>query len=115
MENGFRNKETLTRKDMVFGAVNVLATEDKKTLKGVDRLAYVLDTAQALYVWVHNGKATNGSSEKELAGCPSCSGKTIGESKSLVTNDGVELLGCPGCDYRRFASDPKATVSPLSR
>ena len=105
MENGFRNKETLTRKDMVFGAINVLATEDKRSLKGADRLAYGLSTAQTLYECVQNRDISNGAYEQKPSGSSLLTVNGPCEMKSLVTEDGVEIQTCAGCNSTRFASE----------
>jgi hypothetical protein len=95
-ENGFRDKETLTKKDMVFAAVSVLATEDKRRLNGVERRAYVLELAEALYDWVVNGRADKGPAHDTIQ-CDYC-GEGLAESATYQWLDGDELkIGCKRC------------------
>jgi formylmethanofuran dehydrogenase subunit E len=95
-ENGFRDKETLTKKDMVFAAVNVLATEDKRRLNGVERREYVLTLAEALYDWVVNGRAEKGPVRDSIQ-CDYC-GDGLPESAVHQWLDGSDLKsGCKRC------------------
>lgn len=98
MDNGFRDKETLTRKDMVFAAVNVLAAEDKRSMRGIDRLAYVLKAAQALCDWVKNGGANNGSASPHGFECKYCPATITLETayQWQDSEDGL-VLACKRC------------------
>lgn len=82
---------------MVFGAVNILSTEDKRTLRGVDRLEYVLRTAQALFDWVQNGRVGNGSAVSDLMACDGCSGDVEENEAYDMMLDGKPSIVCKRC------------------